>query len=325
LTHRTRDSVRKRDCIEKEAFSMPDSPAIWPQEGERIAKTLARAGVCSRRDAERLIEDGRVSVNGKKLDTAAFKVTQKDVIKVDGKRIEAAERTRMWRYHKPQGLVTTHRDPQGRPNVFENLPEDLPRVISVGRLDLNSEGLLLLTNDGEVARALELPTTGWVRRYRARAFGRVTQEQLDELRDGIEVDGVRYGSITAKLEQGDKSNVWIAVSLTEGKNREVRRVFEAIGLKVNRLIRIGYGPFQLGNLEEGKVEEINPRILKEQLGAKLGGAKDNAADAKEPKKPAKPPRGRPGRPGKPAPGKKTAAKESKRPVRVGTPTKRRVR
>jgi 23S rRNA pseudouridine2605 synthase len=304
---------------------MPDSSAIWPQEGERIAKTLARAGVCSRRDAERLIQDGRVSVNGKRLDTAAFKVTPKDVIKVDGKRIEAAERTRMWRYHKPQGLVTTHRDPQGRPTVFEHLPEDLPRVISVGRLDLNSEGLLLLTNDGEVARALELPTTGWVRRYRARAFGRVTQEQLDELRDGIEVDGVRYGSIIAKLEQGDKSNVWIAVSLTEGKNREVRRVLEAIGLKVNRLIRIGYGPFQLGNLAEGKVEEISPRILKEQLGGKLKKADpgDEKAGAKTAKA-SKPPRGRPGRPGKPGSGNK-AAKDAKGPVRVGAPTKRRVR
>jgi len=311
---------------------MPDSTAIWPQEGERIAKTLARAGVCSRRDAERLIEDGRVTVNGKKLDTAAFKVTQKDVIKVDGKKIEAADRTRMWRYHKPQGLVTTHRDPQDRPTVFDHLPEDLPRVISVGRLDLNSEGLLLLTNDGEVARALELPATGWVRRYRVRAFGRVTQEQLDELQDGIEVDGVRYGSIHAKLEQGERANVWIAVSLTEGKNREVRRVFEAIGLKVNRLIRIGYGPFQLGNLEDGKVEEISPRILKEQLGGMLKklshtDEKSAAKPSKDRAKKAKPPRARSSKsaPGKSAPGKKGPVKDAKTPMRVGTPTKRRVR
>ena len=311
---------------------MSDSTAIWPQEGERIAKTLARAGVCSRRDAERLIEDGRVSVNGKKLDTAAFKVTQKDLIKVDGKKIDAADRTRMWRYHKPQGLVTTHRDPQDRPTVFDHLPEDLPRVISIGRLDLNSEGLLLLTNDGEVARALELPSTGWVRRYRARAFGRTTQEQLDELRDGIEVDGVRYGAIHAKLEQGERANVWIAVSLTEGKNREVRRVLEAIGLKVNRLIRIGYGPFQLGNLEEGKVEEISPRILKEQLGGLLkktnaGEEKPAAKTATGTAKSAKPARGQSSKSaaGKIAPGKKPPAKDAKTPMRVAAPTKRRVR
>ncbi len=295
---------------------MPDSTAIWSQEGERIAKTLARAGVCSRRDAEKLIEDGRVSVNGKVLDTAAFKVTPKDVIKVDGKRIEAADRTRMWRYHKPQGLVTTHRDPQGRPTVFEHLPEDLPRVISVGRLDLNSEGLLLLTNDGEVARALELPATGWVRRYRARAFGRTTQVQLDELKNGIEVDGVRYGPIHARLEQGERSNVWIAVSLTEGKNREVRRVLEAIGLKVNRLIRIGYGPFQLGNLKEGEVEEIGARILKEQLGGKLKKAGEEKAPAKSAAAPARKP--------KPKSKRAEAPASQSKPIK-GAPTRRRVR
>ncbi|HEX8902343.1 pseudouridine synthase [Vitreimonas sp.] len=235
-------------------------------DGERIAKFLARAGVCSRRDAERLIADGRVKVNGKVLDTPAFKVSAKDKVQVDGRPIGAVEPTRVWRYHKPTGLVTTHRDPAGRPTVFEHLPPGLPRVISVGRLDLTSEGLLLLTNDGELARKLELPSNGWVRRYRARAYGRVTQEELDHLKDGITVDGVRYGSIDAKLERGAGANAWISVAITEGKNREVRRVLDAIGLKVNRLIRVSYGPFQLGTLEPGAVEEIPRKVLKEQLG-----------------------------------------------------------
>lgn len=231
-----------------------------------MAKVLARAGVCSRRDAERLIAEGRVKLNGKVLDTPAVKVTAQDKLVVDGRPIEAAEPTRLWRYHKPSGLVTTHRDPAGRPTVFQHLPEDLPRVVSVGRLDLTSEGLLLLTNDGELARRLELPANGWLRRYRARAFGRVGQEELDRLKDGITVDGVRYGSIDAKLERGQGANSWITLSLTEGKNREVRRVLDALGLKVNRLIRIAYGPFQLGALEPGGVEEIPRKTLKEQLG-----------------------------------------------------------
>lgn len=231
---------------------------------------MARAGVCSRRDAERLIADGRVKVNGKVLDTPAFKVSEKDKVLVDGRPIGAAEATRLWRYHKPTGLVTTHRDPAGRPTVFEHLPPELPRVISVGRLDLTSEGLLLLTNDGELARKLELPSNGWVRRYRARAYGRVTQEELDHLKDGITVEGVRYGSIDAKLERGAGANAWISVAITEGKNREVRRVLDAIGLKVNRLIRVSYGPFQLGVMEPGAVEEIPPKVLREQLGLKRG-------------------------------------------------------
>jgi 23S rRNA pseudouridine2605 synthase len=245
---------------------MASSPDPSSADGERIAKVLARAGVCSRRDAERLIEEGRVKLNGKVLDTPAVKVTAKDKILVDGRPIGAAEATRLWRYHKPSGLVTTNRDPAGRPTVFENLPPDLPRVVSVGRLDLTSEGLLLLTNDGELARKLELPANAWIRRYRARAYGRVSQEELDQLKDGITVDGVRYGSIDAKLERGQGANAWITVSITEGKNREVRRVLDAIGLKVNRLIRIAYGPFQLGTLAPGAVEEIPSKVIKEQLG-----------------------------------------------------------
>ena len=234
-------------------MAKPSEPPSNP-EAERIAKFLARAGVCSRRDAERLIADGRVKLNGKVLDTPAVKVTAADKVLVDGRPVGAPEPTRLWRYHKPTGLVTTHNDPAGRATVFQHLPPDLPRVISVGRLDLTSEGLLLLTNDGELARRLELPSNGWVRRYRARAFGRVTQEELDRLKDGITVDGVRYGSIDAKLERGGASNAWITVSITEGKNREVRRVLDALGLKVNRLIRTSYGPFQLGALEIGAVE-----------------------------------------------------------------------
>ena len=242
------------------------SPPSSKAEGERVAKFLARAGVCSRRDAERLIAEGRVKLNGKTLDTPAVKVTAKDRISVDGRSVAGAERTRLWRYHKPSGLVTTHRDPGGRPTVFERLPVDMPRVISVGRLDLTSEGLLLLTNDGALARRLELPSNGWLRRYRARAFGRVTQEELDQLKDGLTVDGVRYGAIEAKLERGAAANAWITLSLSEGKNREVRRVLEALGLKVNRLIRVAYGPFQLGALPVGAVEEIPQKTLKQQLG-----------------------------------------------------------
>ena len=239
-------------------------------EAERIAKFLARAGVCSRRDAEKLIAEGRVKLNGKVLDTPAVKVTAADAVLVDGRPVGAAEPTRVWRYHKPSGLVTTHRDPAGRPTVFQHLPPDMPRVISVGRLDLTSEGLLLLTNDGELARRLELPANAWLRRYRTRAFGRVTQEELDTLKDGITVDGVRYGSIDAKLERGGASNAWITLSLTEGKNREVRRVLDALGLKVNRLIRTSYGPFQLGTLPPGAVEEIPRKVLREQLGKDAG-------------------------------------------------------
>jgi 23S rRNA pseudouridine2605 synthase len=236
--------------------------ADFPPDGERIAKVLARSGVCSRRDGERLIADGRVTVNGKVLDTPAFKVTAQDDVRVDGKRINAPEPTRLWRYHKPAGLVTSHRDPAGRATVFERLPDGLPRVISIGRLDLTSEGLLLLTNDGALARRLELPANGWKRVYRARAFGRITQGELDELAQGIEADGVQYGPIVAELDRQQSANAWITLTLHEGKNREVRKVLEALGLRVNRLIRTGYGPFELGALLPGAADEVEPRQLK---------------------------------------------------------------
>jgi 23S rRNA pseudouridine2605 synthase len=229
------------------------------QGGERIAKALARAGVASRREVERLIEAGRVAVNGQRLTTPAFKVAPGDRVTLDGKPVPAAEPTRLFRYHKPPGLMTTHNDPQGRPTVFEALPPGLPRLISVGRLDLNSEGLLLLTNDGELARRMELPATGLKRRYRARARGGVDPARLERLKDGITVDGVRYGPIEAYLEPGHEeggANNWIVLSLSEGKNREVRRVLEALRLTVNRLIRISYGPYELGTLERGEVQEL---------------------------------------------------------------------
>ena len=233
---------------------------------ERIAKFLSRAGVASRREAERMIAAGRVAVNGKTLDTPATLVSARDTVEVDGALIGGPERVRLWRYHKPAGLVVTHNDERDRETVFDALPDDLPRVISVGRLDLNSEGLLLLTNSGELARQLELPATGWSRHYRARAYGRVTQEQLDTLRRGIEINGKRTGPIEATLERQQKDNVWVSVTIREGKNREVRRAMETLDLRVNRLIRTSYGPFQLGNLDKGKVEEVKPRTLKDQVG-----------------------------------------------------------
>jgi 23S rRNA pseudouridine2605 synthase len=239
--------------------------------GERVAKALARAGVASRREVERLIEAGRVRLNGEVLTTPAVKVARGDVLTVDGKRVAEPEPVRVWRYHKPVGLMTTHADPLGRPTVFEALPKSMPRVISVGRLDINSEGLLLLTNDGGLSRNLEMPATGLMRRYRARARGRTTQEELDRLKDGLTVDGVAYGPIEAVLDkakaEGTGANLWITVTLSEGKNREVRKVLEALGLTVNRLIRQAYGPFQLGALAPGEVEEVGPRVIREQLSA----------------------------------------------------------
>ncbi|WP_414995416.1 pseudouridine synthase [Asticcacaulis sp.] len=262
-----KEAAGKKDRAKKPAKT-DAKPAA--NTGERIAKVLARAGLASRREIERLIGLGKIAVNGRILETPAVLVKATDVITVDGQEVGKAEPTRLWRYHKPVGLVTTERDPSGRPTVFDKLPADLPRVLKVGRLDLNSEGLLLLTNDGELARALELPSAGWVRRYRARALGHTTQARLDTLKDGTTVDGVIYGPMEATLdkvaEKADgRANCWVTVSITEGKNREVRKVLESIGLKVNRLIRLAYGPFQLGNLEVGEVEEVGPRVIRELL------------------------------------------------------------
>lgn len=239
--------------------------------GERIAKVLARAGVASRRGAEQLIADGRVTVNGKTLTSPALNVSPRDNITVDGKAVGEPEKTRLWRYHKPTGLVTSHKDPEGRDTVFQKLPKDLGRVISVGRLDLNSEGLLLLTNNGELSRALELPSTGWARRYRVRAFGRVTEVELEKLRKGITAEGVKYGPIEVEIEREQGGNKWLNVSLREGKNREIRKALAAVGMTVNRLIRISYGPFQLGNLQPGEVKSVPERVLQDQCGHFLGG------------------------------------------------------
>ena len=238
------------------------------EKTERIAKRMARAGVCSRRDAEKLIAEGRVAVNGSIIDTPATKVSEKDTIELDGKLVGKKEKSRLWIYHKPVGLVTSHKDEQGRKTVFDTLPKKMPRVISVGRLDLNSEGLLLLTNDGEVSRYLEMPSTALERKYRVRAFGRITQKELDSLKDGVVIDGVIYKSIKAVLEKSSNSvtNSWIEITLTEGKNREIRKVLEHLGLKVNRLIRIAYGEFKLGKLPEGQVNEVSDAEMKRIFG-----------------------------------------------------------
>lgn len=229
--------------------------------GERIAKRLARAGVCSRRDAEKLVAEGKVRVNGKTLDSPAFNVTDADRIEVNGKPLKAAEATRLWLYHKPRGLVTTHKDENGRETIFQHMPKQMPRVVSVGRLDLNSEGLLLMTNDGALSRKLELPSTGLPREYRVRALGHITQEKLDRLKQGITVGGVHYGAIEATLHDAKGANAWIHMTLHEGKNREIRRVLEHLGLAVNRLIRTAYGPFSLGSLKPGDVEEVPQKVL----------------------------------------------------------------
>lgn len=249
---------------------------------ERIAKRLARAGLCSRREAERWIADGRVVVDGKKLDTPAFTVTESSKIVVDGKPLPVIEPARLWRYHKPRGLVTTSRDPEGRQTVFDNLPSDLPRVISVGRLDVDSEGLLLLTNDGGLARHLELPNTGWLRRYRVRVYGRPDPAVLAKLADGITVDGIAYGSIEAGLDKQGPSNAWLTVGIREGKNREVRKVLGHLGLEVNRLIRTSYGPFQLGTLKDGEVEEVKRKVLRDQLGLRSGSGGEASKDETKP-------------------------------------------
>jgi len=239
------------------------------KKGERLAKVMARAGVCSRRDAEVMMLAGRVMVNGKRIETPATLVTDDDVILVDGKPLPARMPPRVWRMHKPAGLMTTHKDPEGRPTVFDALPHNMPRVISVGRLDLNSEGLLLLTNDGELARQLELPSNGWSRKYRVRVYGRVQESDLQRLERGMTVDGVNYGSVKAVIARQQGSNAWLEVTLNEGKNREIRVLMQAIGLHVNRLIRVNYGPFALGDLPINAVEELAPKILKDMLGARV--------------------------------------------------------
>ncbi len=244
-------------------------PPPRPQEPMRIAKAIAHAGLRSRRDAEAWIAAGRVSVNGKVLTTPAHVVSPGDKILVDGEPLPALQAPRLWRYHKPRGLVTSHKDPQGRRTVFEALPPNLPRVISVGRLDINTEGLLLLTTDGALARHLELPSTGWLRRYRVRVHGRVTEAALHDLRAGVTIDGVRYGPVEARIDREQGSNLWLTLSLREGKNREVKRLAEHLSLTVNRLIRISFGPFALGDLAEGQVEEVKRRVLADQLGPKL--------------------------------------------------------
>jgi len=244
-----------------------DNNSVSPPR-ERIAKVIARAGRASRRDAERLIEEGRVTVNGQRITRAALNVTPADKIVVDGRVLAAPEPSRLWLYHKPRGRVTTSRDEQGRPTIHDDLPGDMPRVISIGRLDLNSEGLLLLTNDGELKRRLELPATGWLRRYRVRVNGTPTDTTFAPLRAGLTLDGERFQPMTVTLDRQKGANAWATVSIREGRNREVRRAMEAVGLAVNRLIRVSYGPFQIGNLDPGAVEEVRPRVLRDQLGLK---------------------------------------------------------
>ena len=236
-------------------------------ETERIAKRMARAGLCSRREAESWIAAKRVRVNGKTIDSPALNVGPEDVILIDNKPLAASEPTRLWLYHKPPGFMTTHKDPEGRKTVFEALPKDMPRVISIGRLDYNSEGLLLLTNDGALARKLELPSTGWIRRYRVRAYGGITESMLAEMKKGASINGVNYGSVEAVIDSHSGNNHWLTVTLAEGKNREIRKIFEHYGCQVNRLIRMSYGPFMLGKLTKGEIKEVTNKVLKSFIGS----------------------------------------------------------
>ncbi len=256
---------------------MPNTESKF--EGERIAKRLARAGVCSRRDAERLIEAGRVAVDGKVLTSPALNVTEANVVTVDGKPLETPEETRVWRYHKTAGTITTSRDPQGRPTVFEKLPPEMPRVVSVGRLDFNTEGLLLLTNDGELARHLELPANAWLRQYRARVHGTIDLKKLASVEEGVTISGIHYEpvKIVVEKENEDGTNHWLAVTIREGKNREVRKIMDYLGLQVTRLIRVSFGPFPLGKLPRGGIEEVPRRVLKDSLGNFYGQRKNKEA------------------------------------------------
>ena len=273
MTKDTRKSARPARPPAKRASQRPNPSQTEntkdPAKGDRIAKVLARAGVASRRDAERMIEAGRVAVNGAVITSPALNVTNKDEILVDDVPLADPEPPRLWLYHKPTGLVTSARDEKGRDTVFDALPEDLPRVMSVGRLDLNSEGLLLLTNDGELKRKLELPSTGWTRKYRVRVNGKPHDEMMAPVRKGITIDGERFQPMSVSIDRQQGANAWLTVALKEGKNREIRRAMEAVGLSVNRLMRISYGPFQLGTLAAGEVEELRPRVLRDQLGLDL--------------------------------------------------------
>ena len=288
--------MTERRETDRKVLSVATPASDW-SKGERIAKWLASAGVCSRREAERLIEAGEVTVNGEVLETPAHKVTGREDIRVAGKRVGQPDKARMWRYHKPKGLVTTNSDPEGRPTVFEHLPNGLPRVMTIGRLDLNTEGLLLLTNDGELARTLELPSTGLKRNYRARAYGQITQAELDTLKDGVVFEGVEYRSITARLTRTTGDNNWIDMTLTEGKKREARRALESVGLRVNRLIRVSYGPFELGDLREGDVAEIPAAELLAEFGNSISRKRrpDPSRQPEELRPKSKPSRGRPQR------------------------------
>jgi len=248
---------------------MSDETRSPIRTGQRIAKAMARAGLCSRRDAEAWIIAGRVTVNGKVIESPAYNVTETDEVRVDGEPLAPVERTRLFIFHKPRGLVTTARDPEGRPTIFDALPPGLPRLVAIGRLDINTEGLLLLTNDGGLARLLELPSTGWLRRYRVRAHGTIDQGRLDALNEGVTVDGVDYAAIEARLDREQGSNVWLTIGLREGKNREIKKVLDHLGLAVNRLIRVSFGPFELGDLSDGEVAEVRTRVLRDQLGPKL--------------------------------------------------------
>jgi len=252
-----------------------------PKKGDRIAKVIARAGIASRRDAEKIIEAGRVSVNGTPISSPALNVLPSDRIVVDGKELHPPEPARLWLYHKPLGLVTTTRDEQGRTTIFDELPPELPRVMSVGRLDLNSEGLLLLTNDGGLKRKLELPSTGWLRKYRVRVNGRPEEKTFEPLRKGIVIEGEKFQPMQINLDRQQGANAWLTVGLREGKNREIRRAMEAVGLSVNRLLRVSYGPFQLGNLKSGEVEEVRRKVLRDQLGLDA----ESFEEAPKPKRP----------------------------------------
>ena len=292
-----------------------------PPPGDRIAKVLARRGVASRRGAEAMIAEGRVTVNGKVIESAALNVTDKDRIAVDGKALAEAEATRLWLYNKPLGLVTTEKDEKGRPTVFGALPAEMGRVMSIGRLDLNSEGLLLLTNDGELKRRLELPSTGWLRKYRVRVNGFPANETFEPLRKGISVEGERFQPMDVAIDRQQGANAWLTVGIREGRNREIRRAMEFVGLTVNRLIRISYGPFRLGNLKTGEVEEVRRKVLREQLGLEKPVDDTGTAKRKPPPRGKRPPpkSGQPARAGGKADGKArpSSAGKSRPPTRRG--------